>query len=365
MKILDKYIAKNFLIGYIISFSVLIGLMVIVDLFSNLDEFAEHKDMGLIAVLGNMASFYGLHSLVYFRDMAGFITFFAAVFSITKMVRNNELVAVMASGVSLKRIIMPIMVLSMFFTGLMVIDQEFVIPPLADKLVRSQDATPGEESYDLYFIDDSKGSKIFTRKFDVETSTMYLPSIIIRQEQPEKKIWEVVGRIEADKAVYNPSTEVWDLVNGKFIEAGFNKTERPVLSYQSDITPKNLPVRRQSKHKDLLSWNQLRQLKAQKSRIRDLPELYAQSQFHITDPIINFVMLMLCLPVLVRRDPKTMKTAILVSFFLSSSCFITTAGCKMMATEAIFQKFIPEFWAWLPIFIFLPIAFIELDSMKT
>ena len=39
MKILDKYIAKNFLIGYVIAFCVLIGLRVIIDLFVNLDEF--------------------------------------------------------------------------------------------------------------------------------------------------------------------------------------------------------------------------------------------------------------------------------------------------------------------------------------
>jgi len=25
----------------------------------------------------------------------------------------------------------------------------------------------------------------------------------------------------------------------------------------------------------------------------------------------------------------------------------------------------PEFWAWLPLFIFLPIAFIELDTIQT
>jgi lipopolysaccharide export system permease protein len=73
----------------------------------------------------------------------------------------------------------------------------------------------------------------------------------------------------------------------------------------------------------------------------------------------------LSLPVLVRRDPKTMKSAIMISFFLSSSCFLVTAGCKMMATEPVFQRFIPEFWAWLPIFIYLPIAFLEIDAMKT
>jgi hypothetical protein len=37
----------------------------------------------------------------------------------------------------------------------------------------------------------------------------------------------------------------------------------------------------------------------------------------------------------------------------------------MLATEIVFERVMPEFWAWLPVFIFLPIALIELDSMKT
>jgi hypothetical protein len=39
--------------------------------------------------------------------------------------------------------------------------------------------------------------------------------------------------------------------------------------------------------------------------------------------------------------------------------------CNLLASEEIFGMVIPEFWAWLPIFIFLPVALIEIDSMKT
>jgi hypothetical protein len=76
-------------------------------------------------------------------------------------------------------------------------------------------------------------------------------------------------------------------------------------------------------------------------------------------------MLMVCLPILVCRDPKSMKSAIMISFSTTAACFVTTFLCKMFATEVIFDRVMPELWAWLPVFIFTPIAFIELDSMKT
>jgi lipopolysaccharide export LptBFGC system permease protein LptF len=365
MKLLDKYVAKNFLIGYAISFCVLIGLRIIIDLFVNLDEFTEHANLGVFAVIGNIFSFYALHSLLYFRDFAGMITVVAAAFSLGKMIRFNELVAVMASGVSLKRVIVPIVLLSFLLTGLLVIDQELLIPPFSDKLVRGQDALPGQETYDVWFIDDDNGSLICTEEFDVKTSTMYKPTIILRRRKDDSAVWEVTGRISAEKAVYNPQTGRWDLINGLLIEKGSQAGAQPIASYVSDITPKDIPVMRRSRNITMLSSHQLSVLAGQRTKIKDLAQLYSQKHFHITDPIISLVMLMVSLPILVCRDPKSMKSAIMISFATTTACFITVFVCKMLATEVVFDRVIPEFWAWLPVFIFAPIAFIELDSMKT
>ena len=367
MKILDKYVAKNFLIGYAIAFCVLIGLRIIIDLFVNLDEFTEH-DLSALTVMKNILIFYGLNITLYFREFAGMITVVAASFSFGKMVRSNELVAVMASGVSLKRVIGPIVLLALLLTGVLVIDQEFVIPPIADKLVRSHDDIPGQEAYNVWFISDGNGSLISSQRFDVETSTLYNPTIITRRKIANSYIWEVTGRIDAEKAVYNSETGEWDLFKGRFIEKGSTKGVQPKASYVSDITPKDILVRRESEYKTLLSWRQLAALatQAEQGKIKDSHQIYSQKHFRVTEPIINLVMLMVCLPILVCRDPKSMKSAVTISFCFVGACFVATFICKMLAPEADVSSFYQiGFYAWLPIFIFLPIAFIELDSMKT
>ena len=365
MKILDKYIAKDFLIGYGISFCVLIGLRIIVDLFVNIDEFAEHVDLTALDVIKNIFIYYGLNSTLYFRDFAGFITVIAAVFSLGKMVRCNEFVAMMASGVSLKRVITPIIILALVLTAVLVIDQEFVIPSLADKLVRSEDDLPGEESYDVWFIADGNGSLICSQRFDVKTATFHRPTILIRRRDAGSAIWEVTGRILADSAVYNHDSGRWDLINGRFIEKDIVAAARPTKFFASDITPKDIPVRRKSEYKSLLSSWQLAALARQKTKIKDLGQLSSHRHFRITEPVINFVMLMVSLPILVCRDPKAMKSAVMVSFLLTGLCFVTTFVCKLFAAEALFDRVMPELWPWLPVFVFLPIAFIALDSMKT
>ncbi len=126
----------------------------------------------------------------------------------------------------------------------------------------------------------------------------------------------------------------------------------------------SIPVMAKAEHTSMLSLSQLNALAMKNPR--DVAQVYSQKNFRITEPIINFITLMVSLPVLICRDPRSMKSAVLVSFSITSACLLMTFVCKMLSTETLFfSRFMPEFWAWLPVFIFLPIAFIELDAMKT
>jgi lipopolysaccharide export LptBFGC system permease protein LptF len=214
---------------------------------------------------------------------------------------------------------------------------------------------------------DANGSLICSLRYDVEAMAFYHPTIITRRLTQRPGMWEVTGRISADLATFNQDTGRWDLVNGLCVSTDSAVASKPVASYHAaDLLPKEIAIRRKSGYNALLSSRQLAALAAQQTKIKDMAQLLSQKHFRITDPIINLTMLMVSLPVLICRDPRTMKSAVLVSFALTAACFVTTFVCKMFATETVFTgRVMPELWAWLPVFIFLPIAFIELDSMKT
>ena len=353
---------------------VMMGLIIVVDLFVNLDEFAEPPegvvDDGPIQVLSRIFTYYSAQSALYFRDCAGFITVIAAVFSLGRMTKNNELIAIMASGVSLKRVIAPIVILSTLLTGLLVLDQELLIPKQASKLVRTHDSISGGQKYSVWFMKDSKGSLICTQEYDEEAETMSSPAIIIREQISANK-WITNGWIKADLAVYDYENKGWKLTNGRYDEISSNLQNselqfepEPKEFYTSDLTPDLVPLKRQESYLELLSLAQLSTLE-KGAKTKDRASLIAQKQSRITDPIMTIVMLLIALPVLVCRDPKAMKTAILKSFLITASCFVVTFICKMLATEVIFNQIRPEIWAWLPVAIFLPVAFIEIDSMRT
>jgi len=379
MKILDKYIAKNFMIGYAIAFGVLLGLRMVIDLFVNLDEFTENSRLNALQVIINVLAYYATNSTLYFRDFAGMITIVAAAFSLGKMVRYNELTAMMASGVSLKRVIAPIIVLALLLTGLLVIDQELLIPSLSNKLIRGKDAAAtGKKFYDVWFISDANGSIICSQKFDIKSSTLYDPIIVTREKIPDSLVWEPTGWIEAENATYDFQKHAWLLTRGTFTpipkpgqkpadaaDLSEQAQRKPLAAFLTDITPDEIPLRRRAEYKSLLSSAQLSQLAAEGTKLKDLAFLYSQKHFRITDPLMNLVMLLVCLPVLVCRDPKSMKSAIALSFAITVASLVVSFLCKIMATEDVFGIVVPELWAWLPIFIFAPIAFLEIDSMKT
>ena len=383
MKILDKYIAKNFLIGYFIAFAVLVGLRIIIDLFVNIDEFTESSNHTTIDVFRNILVFYGVQSTIYFRDFAGIITVVAAVFSMSKMTRANELVAVMASGVSLKRVIMPIIVMALLLSGLLVIDQEILIPRFANIIVRKHDEVHQSKTYSIECLIDSAGSIIYAGNYDEETETMTHPSIILRQAG-EEGIWQTTGWITADKAVFNKQTGNWDfetqttlpdgsteITGGRLQrltrdidDASLLTKRQTVLSYKSSLTPEVIPIRRQEQFTSLLSTKQLREV-ASAGYVRNRARLYMEKHSRFTDPLINFIMLLVALPILVCRDNKAMKPAIMVSFLTTGACFIAVFVCKMFATEAVFGFIRPDIWVFVPVIVFLPIAVLEIDAMKT
>ena len=214
------------------------------------------------------------------------------------------------------------------------------------------------------FLSDRNGSLICAPLYDVNSCTFHHPTIITRERSNKPTIWKVTGRISAERGVYNHSTQEWDLIQGRQLShaaSGFQS----VASYSAEgLVPKNIPVMIKAKYQTLLNFKEISALEARGTK--DMARLLSQKHFRITDPIINFITLMVCLPILVCRDPRSMKSAVMISFGLTTACSLVTFVCKMLATEEMFfSRVIPEFWAWLPVLIFLPIAIIELDSMKT
>ena len=146
MRTLDRYIVRSFVSAALLTLVALMLLRILSDLFFNMDEFVEQG--AVRDVLHGILSYYGYHVFEYFSQLGGVIIVVAAVFSVFRMNHTNELTAMLASGISLHRVIWPIVLCSMLLGGLIIIDQEIVLPRIAPKLILQRDGSDeriGEE----------------------------------------------------------------------------------------------------------------------------------------------------------------------------------------------------------------------------
>lgn len=138
MRILDRERYWDFLKAYITCYVSLVGLYIVIDAFSNVDEFMKRTE-GATSLFQAMARYYLIHQLAMFDMLASVITMMAAIFAVTWVQKNNEMLAMLAAGVSTQRIIRPVIVSSILVSSFAIINQEFVMPRFAEELQKSHD----------------------------------------------------------------------------------------------------------------------------------------------------------------------------------------------------------------------------------
>jgi lipopolysaccharide export system permease protein len=136
--ILDRQRYWAFFKAYLICYISLVGLYIVIDAFSNLDEFTKRAD-GTAETLRIMARFYLVHQSEFFDRLCGVIGMMAAIFTVTWMQRNNEHLAMLAAGISTHRAIVPVLVSSVIVSLIAVGNQEVVMPYFGEELSRRHD----------------------------------------------------------------------------------------------------------------------------------------------------------------------------------------------------------------------------------
>jgi lipopolysaccharide export system permease protein len=138
VRILDRQRYWSFIKAYVICYVSLVGLYIVIDAFSNLDEFTKRAE-GIVEISQVMGRFYLIRQSLMFDQLSGVIGMMAAIFTVTWMQRNNEQLAILAAGVSTHRAIRPVLIASIFVIGIGMCNQEFIMPRFAEELSTSHD----------------------------------------------------------------------------------------------------------------------------------------------------------------------------------------------------------------------------------
>ncbi|AMV35150.1 putative permease YjgP/YjgQ family protein [Pirellula sp. SH-Sr6A] len=140
---IDRYVL--FLYGrvFVVCFLTLSGLLIVVQLFTNVDEFVMFgKAQGGFA--RGLLAYFGPQMISLFDRLCGLITLLATMFVFAWLSRTNELTAILAAGVSKGRIATPLILASLLMIGFAAILRETAIPRFSEILSKTPPELTGE-----------------------------------------------------------------------------------------------------------------------------------------------------------------------------------------------------------------------------
>ncbi len=352
---IDKYIVKAFVPSFIVCMFAICGIYIVVDVIQKIDDFIE---MGAKAF--TMAThYYGLMVPVFIAQLFPAITLIAVSLVLVRFVKNNEILAMQVAGINLYRIMLPVFVLSVFLSLLAVINQELIIPKLAEELERVEQTTFEEEEKDNILVEDEENRMLFrVWLLNITKESLKSAYVIGKHENGKKKF-----TISAEKGKWTDGNSwlLQNVVKHNYDESG--NWIAPALQIDNYLLKTTLSPTQLSKvdiNSALKSFNELKELRRKEP---DNPRFRVMFHSRMAYPLTNFVLLFLGIPVVVgfERMSKNIFLRVGISILICCAFFVLTYVCVNLGNMGILQ---PILAAWLPVIIFGCFGLILFDGMR-
>jgi lipopolysaccharide export LptBFGC system permease protein LptF len=368
---LDRHIAGRVLLNFVLLFAALYLFAATVDIILNLDEFTRlaeadvGKDAMWIRRLGVAmlyAANYHLPQLFQFYAwLYGLVLVGAAAFTLAQMNRYRELVAVMAIGMSLRRVAIPFLAVGVLLGGLQILNQEIMLPRLAPLLLRThQHAKQGAvDAFPVKFTDDAAGTLLQAASFDPGSETLTRPTLIERDAagRTTRRWW-------AAKAHWNAQEGGWDLVDGRTVEItadGRGSTaSKPATIVKTDLSPMRLTMRRYGQVASMLSLSQINEM-LQWPEARESAALRRSAVSRFAIVVLNVLILAISLPFFLDRLPGSLFARAVRCALIVLPLYFTTAGLMLVPLGIVG----PLVGVVLPALLLLPVAMMRVGLIRT
>ena len=319
MTLLDRYIAKQYLINVFALTVILFSFVVVIDASLNIDEFLQRAgDLAVqrgeetpgavrrwIVTFLLIVDFWWPKLLQLYSFLIGMILVGAMGFTFSQLSRNREFIAMMAAGIGLHRVMKPIIVVAGFFMLLQIVNTEFLIPRVAPLLVRDHDDI-GSRSLGSSVVPltlDGSGRLFRAANFDADSNTLEGVYILERDENGK-----ATRAITAAQATYNDGG--WDLEDGfaRARGAATPQPELPIDRIETSLDPNTLRMNRYESYAQSLSFMQV-------SQMLDRPTLtdpakrnrYARIKWGRFAVMLSALLaLVISMPYFITREPRNM-----------------------------------------------------------
>lgn len=202
---LDRYIIVKFLGTYFFAIALIISIAVVFDINENIDKFINNN-----APVKAIVFDYYMNFIPYFSNLfSPLFVFIAVIFFTSKMAENSEIIAMMSTGMSFKRLMRPYMISAAIISALTYGLGAYVIPKGNITRLDFEDKYRKKKKQDFVRnvqLEVDSGVIAYLGRYDGKSNTAYSFSL---DKFVDKKL---VSHLTAKRAVYDTaSVHKWQL----------------------------------------------------------------------------------------------------------------------------------------------------------
>ena len=367
---IDRYILRNFFRTLILWYLCLVGLYVVFDLFTNFEGIlsAGNANGNIILSIGR---YYFFQTFQFFDVLVSILIMISAMITLSTMIRHNEMIPLLASGISQCRIILPIIGAAVMVIFLAMACRELLLPKYLSDILANKPSDVGQDiGTTVESITDYKtGIVLRGNKAFWSTKTMSEPKIILSSglDKYSRTI------IDAASAQYLAASKdhpagymLKNVTNPKELlqsESIMNNDEAVVITPISApdwIEPTDCFVVSGVTFNQLAggkAWRQygstLELVEGARSPNLDLAtEVYSVIHSRVTQPLLDLTLLLLGLPIILAKSDRNVFKALGIGALL----VIAFLAIQLISKQIGISYHQPVMGAWFPLLLFVPAA---------
>jgi lipopolysaccharide export system permease protein len=354
----DRYLLRSFAHVFSVCFIAMFGLIVVIDLLENLDDFLAKNDGGAAGLLENIGRYYGYQSL-FFLDRGGPTLAVLTVMVVLLLFRRSgELRPMLAAGVPMYRLLLPLLAATAGVSGLLVLNQELVIPRIAHAAFDSrggaaQSALRVEPIYDRETRISIDGRTLRLAERTIEQAEFVLPTPSVAANLTILK-----ARVAIHRSARNDRPAGWllrdvepawaDLPLTRFGQQVVLATDQPNEIFVTTAVTCDQLYKRNSSYTLLSSSELWRRINSPAVGLVSAQRLVVHLHTRFLQPLLNVVVVLLILPLMVRRESQGMVID-------SATCMAVLAVMLVVSQAAQYagqmRWLTPDLVAWIPVLV--------------
>ncbi len=211
MKKLDWYIIRKFLGTFFYAIALLAVIIIIFDFSEKVDDFIEKNPSTYAIIFEYYANFIPF----FINKFSALFTFIAVIFFTSKMAADTEIIAILNSGVSFRRLLRPYLLAASFIALLSFILTNFIIPETSQNMHEFQkkylkgekynspsnihiQIDPGVFAYvETYNLKENSGFRFALEDFNADGMKTKITSDFIRWDSTGGK-WKVENWVKRE-----------------------------------------------------------------------------------------------------------------------------------------------------------------------